>query len=155
MTLRKANAGDYSVLAEIMFDAVRNGRSAYSESQRAAWVPMPRHGAEWIARLDAQVIFVAEDLSQPVGFMSLADRGYIDFAYVRPEAQGTGIFRRLYEAIESRAKRDHQTMLWVHASLMAEPAFKAIGFEVVAEETVGIGGELFRRFKMEKRLFGE
>lgn len=152
VTIRTATADDYSVLADVMFDAVRNGVSKYSESQRAAWVPQPRSGDEWNARLDAQTIFVAEDQKQVVGFISLAAGGYIDFAYVRPKTQGAGVFRRLYEAIENHAKNEQQQKLWVHASLMAEPAFAAMGFEVVAKENVEIGGESFARFKMEKQL---
>jgi putative acetyltransferase len=42
--------------------------------------------------------------------------------------------------------------LWVHASLMAEPAFAAVGFSVKRPEEVEIGGERFQRFEMEKIL---
>ena len=147
-----ATLTDYADLADVMFDAVRNGPSKYTEVQRAAWVPTRRSGEEWEARLDRQAIALARDANRVVGFMSLEPGGYIDFAYIRPEAQGTGLFRRLFAQIEAQALAANETRLWVHASLMAEPAFAAIGFTVVEREVVRIGDEDFKRARMEKRL---
>jgi len=92
---RWATADDSDLLADIMFDAVRNGESRYTEAQRAAWVPVRRGGPEWDARLRGQDIVVAEQDGRAVGFVSLAGGGYVDFAYIRPEAQHTGLFRQL------------------------------------------------------------
>ncbi|MEZ6093831.1 MAG: GNAT family N-acetyltransferase [Pirellulaceae bacterium] len=150
--IRLATAADYGILADIMFAAVRCGRSAYSEQQRQAWVPEKRGGPEWDERLGAQVIFVAADASRSVGFMSLGANGYIDFAYVRPSSQGQGVFRRLYEAIERLAACNNEPRLWVHASLMARDPFAAMGFTVTREEVVEIRGQPLKRFEMEKRL---
>ena len=91
-------------------------------------------------------------LGRYVGFMSLAENDYIDFAYVRPVAQGTGIFRRLYEATERTARERGDARLWVHASLMAQPAFSAMGFSVTRKEVVRIGGQDLERFEMAKDL---
>jgi putative acetyltransferase len=147
--LRRANKADYAVLADVMFDAVRNGPSAYSEEQRLAWVPERRGGEDWSARLDAQVVIVGEDDSGVVGFMSLAERGYIDFAYIRPRARGRGLFRQLFLEIENQNRSRGDARLWVHASIMAEPVFAAMGFSIVEKQTVAIGTEQFLRFKME------
>jgi putative acetyltransferase len=86
--------------------------------------------------------------------MSLAAGGYVDFAYIRPAAQGSGLFRRMYERIEQRARERGDVLLWVHASPMAQPAFAAVGFAVRHSEAVEIGGETLQRFEMEKRLTG-
>lgn len=150
--IRKATSRDYDALAEVMFDAVRNGPSKYTERQRQAWVPRLRGGACWSARLVAQRIFVALRAADYLGFMSLADDGYIDFAYVRPSAQGTGVFGLLLQAVEELAFKKCEPMLWVHASLMAQPAFAAKGFTVRFRETVEIGDQRLARFEMEKRL---
>ncbi|WP_426018382.1 GNAT family N-acetyltransferase [Brevundimonas sp. DWR2-3-1b1] len=135
-----------------MFDAVRNGRSRYTEEQRAAWVPAPRSGPEWDQRLGSQDVILAEAEGDIVGFMSLAPGGYIDFAYIRPRAQGTGLFRLLYEQLLQRARENSERRLWVHASLMAQPAFRALGFVVVCDETVFIGDQAFDRSEMELEL---
>ena len=132
-----------------MFDAVRNGPSRYTEEQRAAWTPFPRCGPAWDERLRSQDIILAEAGADILGFMSLAPGGYIDFAYIRPRAQGSGLFRRLYEQLAQRALEGGERRLWVHASLNAEPAFRALGFNVVRRETVFIGPQAFDRCEME------
>ncbi|MEM9618202.1 MAG: GNAT family N-acetyltransferase [Pseudomonadota bacterium] len=149
---RWATRADYVGLGEVMFDAVRNGPSRYNEAQRAAWTPAPRTGDEWNARLDGQAVAVIEVNDTIIGFMSLAPKGYVDFAYIRPAWQGKGVFRCLYQEIEARAIQSGETRLWTHASLMAEPAFSAIGFTIVRKEQVPLGGEMFARFEMEKAL---
>jgi putative acetyltransferase len=153
-SLSWATSADYNDLADVMFDAVRNGPSKYTEAQRAAWVPVRRGGEEWAARLDRQVIAIARDAGRVIGFMSLERGGYIDFAYIRPEGQGAGLFTRLFAPIEAKAVAERELRLWTHASLMAQPAFAAVGFVVVMREVVQIGDEHFERAKMEKALSG-
>lgn len=150
--LRQATSADYDTLGEVMYEAVRKGRSHYSETQREAWVPEPRTGKDWFERLDKQAIVVAESSDQIVGFMSLAADAYLDFAYIRPSAQGSGLFRRMYAEIEQLAVKSSQDRIWVHASLMAQPAFASVGFSVLKRETVMIGKESFERYEMEKPL---
>ena len=88
-------------------------------------------------------------MSTLLGFMSLTEGGYIDFAYVRAEAQGTGLFRELFKRILEHARAKGLRLLWVHASLTTEPAFSALGFVARRRERVRIGGEvLLDRFKM-------
>lgn len=138
-----------------MYDAVRHGPSAYSAEQRQAWAPEPRSGADWYDRLRTQAIFVAEDDGTIVGFMSLADRGYLDLAFIRPDNQGTGLFRRLFQELQTFAQKSDVNRLRVHASVMAQPAFSAMGFHIVREETVELGGRSFQRFEMIKTLARE
>ncbi|MCJ8190591.1 GNAT family N-acetyltransferase [Sphingomicrobium aestuariivivum] len=146
---RRATPADDETLGEVMYDAVRNGRSHYSEKQRAAWVPEPRKGAAWSERLAKQDIVIAEEAGEVLGFMSLErDTAYLDFAYIRPKAQGTGLFRQMLERILERGRAQGMEQISVHASLMAQPAFAACGFAVTAEEEVTIADESFRRFAM-------
>jgi putative acetyltransferase len=149
---RWASAADGDVLADIMFDAVRNGESLYSEQQRAAWVPERRSGEDWIQRLRGQDFIVAEQDGKAVGFASLAQGGYVDFAYIRPEAQHSGLFQELLSRIIERALERREPLLWTHASLMAEPAFAKLGFTIRQRERVRIGDRLFDRCEMEMPL---
>lgn len=151
-TLTWATPAANFALADVMFDAVRTGSSKYTDAQRAAWVPVRRSGAEWEARLAKKNIAIGCHGDRILGFMSIERGGYIDFAFIRPEAQGSGLFRRLYDMVEARARAGHEPRLWVHASLMAQPAFAAMGFSVVAHEIVQIGGQEFKRAMMEKTL---
>ena len=150
--LRAGTADDYAALGETMFAAVREGPSLYTERQRQAWVPTARSGEEWNARLGRQEIILSERGQEIEGFMTLAEGGYIDFVFIRPESQGTGLFRRLFEAIRQRAQQHGVNRLWVHASLTAEPAFSAMGFTILREEAVEVGGETLKRFEMEMTL---
>lgn len=151
-SLRWGQASDHGPVADVMFDAVRNGRSRYSDEQRAAWVSAPRSGPAWDQRLGSQDVILAEADGDVLGFMSLAPAGYIDFAYIRPRAQGTGHFRLMYEQLLQRAREKGVRRLWLHASLMAEPAFRSLGFKVVRRETVFIGDQEFERSEMELEL---
>ena len=95
---------------------------------------------------------MAEQDGRAVGFVSLAAGGYVDFAYIRPEAQHSGLFRELLTRIVERALEQGQPLLWTHASLMAEPAFERLGFSVKKREQVLIGEHSFDRCQMEMRL---
>lgn len=152
MSLRWSTESDYDVLGCVMFDAVHRGRSLYTDTQRRAWVPAPRTGEDWRARLARQHVLLAEADGVAQGFMSLLPNGYIDFAYIRPAFQRTGLFRLLFQAIEGKAAQLEITRLFTHASLVAQPAFRAMGFRVVRPETVKLGGETFDRYEMEKLL---
>ena len=59
VVIRQAIAEDYDAIADVMFDAVRYGRSEYTEEQRWAWVPQRRSGSDWNQRLESQTILVA------------------------------------------------------------------------------------------------
>lgn len=152
ITFRWAEPSDYTDLGQVMFEAVRTGTSPYSESQRAAWVAAPRHGAAWDARLASQEIVIAEDGDTISGFMSLDANAYLDFAYILPQHRGAGLFRRLYEKIEARGTALGHSRIWVHASLMAAPAFERMGFTATKREEVMLGEETLERFEMEKTL---
>ena len=153
IALNWATQADHSTLADVMYDAVRNGPSKYSEAQRAAWVPERRSGDAWDERLARQDVIQARNgEGETLGFMSLDAEGYIDFAYIRPAAQGSGQFRRMFDAIEQKARDTGERRLWVHASLMAQPAFAKMGFTVVEQEVVHIGDQSFERAEMEKVL---
>ena len=54
--------------------------------------------------------------------------------------------------IEDKARSHNEPRLWTHASLMAEPAFAAVGFAVVQRQLVPIGDESLERAMMEKAL---
>ncbi|HEU0100415.1 MAG TPA: GNAT family N-acetyltransferase [Allosphingosinicella sp.] len=152
---RWACPDDFDRLGELMFDSVRNGDSPYSEAQRAAWSPAPPAGEAWAAQLGRQDAIVAEEGGEAVGFMTLAEGGYVDLAFIRPRARRSGLFRQLLERIVERAVAKGEPRLWTHASLSAEPAFAALGFTVRRRERVRIGDQALDRCEMERRLAAE
>ncbi|MEL6824945.1 MAG: GNAT family N-acetyltransferase [Pseudomonadota bacterium] len=150
--LRPATATDYDTLGELMYDAIHNGPSQYTDAQSQAWMPVPRQGSDWHARLAKQHVILAVQGHAILGFMSIEPGGYVDFAYIRPRAQGSGLFRRLFAAIMEQAALAGETQLSTHASLMAQPAFAAMGFEIEFHETVEVDGQSLPRAKMVKTL---
>lgn len=150
--IRIAGPGDYDALGAVMFDAIHNGPTKYTQAQSNAWAPEPRSGADWAARLAKQHIVISERGGEILGFMSIEPGGYVDFAYIRPSAQGSGLFRRLFEAIIAWAIETGETELSTHASLMAQPAFAAMGFTVDHHETVDVNDQSLARARMIKPL---
>lgn len=147
--MRHEQGADDDALGRIMYDAIHCGPSLYSAAQRRAWLSVPNAGARWTARLSSQRVWVAVDRSGPIGFMTL-DGDRIDLAFVAAAAQGRGVFSALFARIEAAAQGRRR--LWTHASLMAQPAFLAVGFRVIRHESVPRHGEILRRAEMEKML---
>lgn len=152
LRIRRGTRDDHEALAGIMYLAVHEGPSQYSEAQRQAWVPERRSGDRWLHRLAAQYVVIAERDEQPIGFMTLDGPDYLDFAYILPEAQGTGVFRPLLSEIEAEAARRGAREVRVHASLTAAPAFRACGFGDAKPETVTVRGVDLPRYSMRKTL---
>lgn len=150
--IRRACPRDFDALGRVFHAAVREAATAYSEAQRMAWSPAPRTGEAWANLLCGQHVWLAETEDRPLGFMTLTPEGYVDFAFILSEAQGHGVFRRLYTGLETQARTLGLTRLWTDASLHAKAPFEAMGFAVQYPEWVDRGGETLKRFRMEKML---
>ncbi|MCV3271637.1 GNAT family N-acetyltransferase [Roseobacter sinensis] len=150
--IRWAAPQDAEALGQVFYSAVRDGPSPYTEAQRAAWVRDVPSGPRWAARLTPLRIAVAEVDGTVAGFMSIESGGYIDLAFIRPAHRGAGLFRQLAARVEDHARSKGEPLLWTHASLMAQPAFRAVGFSTIHHERVERHGEHLDRARMEKRL---
>ncbi|MEP2640145.1 GNAT family N-acetyltransferase [Roseobacter sp.] len=150
--IRWAGPQDADTLGRVFYAAIHEGPSPYTDAQRAAWVAAPPSGDLWRDRLAGHHIAMAERDGNAAGFMSIMAGGYIDLAFMRLQYRGQGIFRQLYEHIDRQARSQGDQVLSTHASLMAQPAFRAMGFLVIHHETVERHGETLARAKMEKRL---
>ena len=149
--LRHPQGRDDAALGQLMFEAIHQGASSYTVAERMAWLAVPNSGPDWSARLAAQRVFVAEEDDRLVGVLTLQE-SYIDLAYVAPDQQGKGVLRQLYAVLERDALGLGHRRLWTHASLMAQPAFLALGFHVTQHEEVARKGQVLRRAEMEKVL---
>lgn len=153
MEVRSYREGDAEALGTVFHRAVREGASArYDAAQVAAWSPAPKSGEDWAERLERAGTVVALEDGRPIGFMSLDETGYIDVAFVLPEAMGKGVAATLYAVLEGRARAAGVTQLTTQASLLAEPFFARQGWVVTRRQEVEIGGVTLRNAWMEKRL---
>ncbi|MEM1353224.1 MAG: GNAT family N-acetyltransferase [Pseudomonadota bacterium] len=152
MKLRWMRDTDAAPLADVFYRAVREGPSPYSEEQRQAWMAALPEEERFAQRLASYFVAVACENGTPVGFIAANAEGYVDLAFILPQARHRGLFRKLYAMIESRLLLSEVTRVWTHASLTAEPAFAAVGFSVIQRETVERAGVGLQRAEMEKHL---
>ncbi len=148
ISYRWATAEDYETLGEIMFAAIHAEPSPYTPAQRLAWCPCPPSGAGWTAKLAPQQVAVVEVDRNLVGMMTLEETGYLDLAFLLPQARGQGHLAKLLEMIKDRVRDYKLDKITTHASLAAQAPFAALGFQTRHHETIDRNGEILRRAEM-------
>ena len=142
-------------LGIIFFNAVRKGAAEfYDAEQLRAWASTVPSGPNWTSRLTVPRTLVARSAARPVGFMTLAEDGYIDLAFVDPAHQRRGVGGRLYAQIEALAREAKIERLYSEASHLVRGLFEQQGWTVVQEQQVERKGVALTNFVMEKRLDG-
>lgn len=155
LAVRSFVPDDAEALGEVFYRAVREGAAhRYSAAQVEAWSPKPPSGDAWRARLAEAETVVADSADGPVGFMTLDAKGYLDLAFVVPEAMGAGVSDAIYAVLEGRARSLGIAVLTTQASLLAEPFFARQGWAVTRRQDIEIGGVVLKNAWMEKTLAG-
>jgi putative acetyltransferase len=153
--IRYYEAGDAPEIVRLFFETVRSvNRADYSDEQLEAWAPGVPDPEEWHARMAGRRTLVAEEGGEAVGFAELEYDGRLDMLYVRKDAVGRGVGRRLYEAVEREARGQGLGWIFTEASITARPFFEQQGFRVVREQMVSRRGVSMTNFVMEKELPG-
>ena len=154
LIIRPCRVTDAPGLAALFHRAVREGTAAqYTEAQRAAWSPAPPNGEDWRRRLIEADTILAERDDRLLGFMTLdLGTGWLDFAYVAPEAMGQGVAETLYAVLEGRARAAGLTRLETEASLLAERFFARRGWRVEKRQEVERNGVRLPNAVMAKTL---
>jgi putative acetyltransferase len=148
--IRRFRDSDTAATARVFFESVhRATRAFYDAAQRQAWAPRIPDTEAWRARIAPQIAFVAEQEGAVVGFMTLRQDGYLDLAFVAPDAVGQGVAKALYDAILRAASDAGIARLTTEASLVARPFFERQGWTVLHEEAVERDGVTLTRFRME------
>ena len=133
--IRRYYDRDAASVANVFRRSVLEGaQEHYGPEERAAWAgPAPDAGL-WRERLGNLAGFVAENSDGIVGFMTLAEDGLVDHAYVLPQYRRTGVAQMLYQGIEQEARSLGLRALRTDASHYARPFFERLGWEVVREQ---------------------
>src|SRR5215208_4989412 len=148
-------AGDAFAIARLFYGTVRSvNRADYSEEQVEAWAPAVPDQQAWHARMSEpdRRTLVAEEDDEVVGFAELEDDGHLHMIYLREDAVGRGVGRRLYEAVEEEARSSGVGRIFAEVSITARPFFERHGFRVVREQRVSLRGVEMTNFAMEKPL---
>jgi putative acetyltransferase len=153
--IRYYEAGDAPEILRLFFETVRSvNRADYSDEQLEAWAPGVPDPEEWHARMAGRRTLVAEEGGEVVGFAELEYDGRLDMLYVRKDAVGRGVGRRLYKAVEQEARGQGLSWIFTEASITARPFFEQQGFRVVREQMVSRRGVSMANFVMERELPG-
>jgi len=132
--LRPYRRGDAPALHHVFHQAVHQAtRSLYSPAERLAWSPSATPPPWWEQRLADQITLVAQAKGPAgqalrLGFMTLGHDGHLDFAYVLPACQGTGIAARLHDRLLTTARAKGLTRLDTEASLIGRRFFLRQGW---------------------------
>jgi putative acetyltransferase len=153
--IRYYEAGDAPEIVRLFFETVRSvNRADYSDERLEAWAASVPDPEEWHARMAGRRTLVAEEGGEVVGFAELEYDGRLDMLYVRKDAVGRGVGRRLYEAVEREARGQGLGWIFTEASITARPFFEQQGFRVVREQMVSRRGVSMTNFVMERELPG-
>ena len=153
--IRYYEMSDAPGIALLFYETVRSvNRTDYSGEQVEAWAPDVPDPEELHDRLAGQLTLVAEEGGEVVGFAALEGGGHLDMLFVRRDAVGRGVGRKLYEATEREARGQGLARIFTEASITARPFFERQGFRTLREQTVSRQGVNLTNFVMEKVLPG-
>jgi putative acetyltransferase len=143
--VRQATWADAKSLAGVALRSITvTGSGAYDLAQIAQWASTftPQYLA---SAINSTLIFVVEDAGAIAGFANLrtegGERSDVDLLYVDPDFSGHGVARLAVHAVESEARRQGVSRLWVDASLLAAPVFEHLGYDVI-ERYVKVRGSV-------------
>jgi GNAT superfamily N-acetyltransferase len=135
-TIRRAEMHDAEEISRTIVRAIRLTNAADYPPHVIAAVTgnfTPRHV---LAHLANRHVFVAVVEGQIVGTASLQDR-VVRSVYVDPDHQGTGIGRKLMDAVEELARYQSIASVAVPSSITAQGFYRKRGFIFVREEQHG------------------
>ncbi len=153
ITIRPYRAGDVSTLIALFQESARStGGRDYTASQVRAWAPDFIDPVQFARRSEARSTWVADCEQRVAGFSDLEPDGHIDMLFVHPDFQRRGVARALLAQLERCARNGRINRLYTEASITAKPVFEAVGFQVLAAQTVTLRTESLTNFLMEKGL---
>ncbi len=153
---------DCKAMAQLFHHTVQQVNSRdYSPAQIAVWSAQPQTAEAWHSRLATkQSLYIARATPKPASIIGFAEldppdadhKAHIDCFYVHHQWQGQGVGTALISALETDAKALNISLLYVEASITAQPFFSHHGFRVVREQIKDLRGCQFKQFYMEKPL---
>ena len=143
-------------MAEVYYRAVREGATgAYSEAQLEAWAPQVEPNWDKPDKLLDQWAWVAiDERGRMLGIMSLDHTGYLDRAFVIPEAKGSEVAPSLHATLISKAREAGLAHLTVRASILARRFFLKQGWQVDRRHMHEAAGQIYETYLMSLTLGG-
>lgn len=148
--IRPYAAADRAGCHRVFYRAVHEGAAeVYDAAQRAAWAPVSEPDRRKPDKLLEQWAWVAETAKGEIlGFLSLRCDGYLDMAFVLPEARGTAVAPTLLRTLVAKARAEKLDRLTTHASHLARRFLGKHGWQVDFAESAPRNGQTLDRFGM-------
>ena len=153
ITIRPYAAADVTALTNLFRASVRQIASRdYTASQVLAWAPDFIDETHFGRQCESKLTWVGLIEGHIAGFSDLEPDGHIDMLYVHPDWQRRAVARALFQHVEEQARKAYLQRLYTESSITARPVFGAMGFGIVAPQTVTVRGESFENYRMAKYL---
>jgi putative acetyltransferase len=151
--VRNYKQSDAASIVRLFYDTIHSiNRRDYSAEQVNAWAPTIPDPTIWHHRMIARSTLVAEQDGDLLGFAEMEPRGHLDMIYCRGDVVGSGVGRRLYQALEAKAIGIGLSYISADVSITAQPFFARCGFYVIQQNTVVRLGISLTNVKMLKVL---
>jgi GNAT superfamily N-acetyltransferase len=132
-TLRPATANDAYAAAALLRRSITELCATdhqHDEATLTQWLAnkTPERFMQWLANTDNYCI-IAEENEALLGVAAIARNGHINLLYLLPGAQGRGIGKALYLALEAQTNRWDLRKLITHSNTDACTFYQRMGFQ--------------------------
>jgi putative acetyltransferase len=149
--VRRATAADAPAVHALRRRAIRESTAGmYEPGAVEAWAESSSED-DVRRKIDTTTAFVEERGGEVAGWAAL-EGPVVDQLYVSPDHGGSGVARRLYEAVEDHARAQGLSELTAVASLRAAPVFLALGFTETARVSRTFGDHTYEVSEVSKRI---
>src|SRR5580693_843825 len=103
--IRDYERSDAVMIVRLFYETIHSiNQRDYSAEQVQAWAPEIPDVQLWHDRMIERHTLVADQNAELLGFGELEPQGHLDMLYCRSDVVGRGVGRRLYDALETRAR---------------------------------------------------
>lgn len=153
MIVREYRLSDLTQISQLFYNTIHQINSRdYTSEQINVWAAEIKEESFWQERFKNDVVYVVEANNTILGFAEFKKTGYIDCFYVHHQWQGKGVGSLLINQIETEARKQDISLLFVEASITAMPFFRAKNFVIIREQEKLYKGHKFKQFYLEKSL---
>jgi putative acetyltransferase len=153
MTIRKALPADLTGITRLFYVSINKVNSKdYTQEQVETWASAALDLEYWQQKLETLHFWVADEESELLGFVSMAEDGYLDHIFVHDQHQNEGIATDLLATLEQAAQELNISRVFADVSITAKPFFEKRDFILVKENRKEFKGVVFVNFTMEKFL---
>jgi N-acetylglutamate synthase-like GNAT family acetyltransferase len=128
MNIRKATKSDFQAISKLLLNTFNESLSTSFSKKAATNFKKENFTVESLQSRMDRYMFVVEEKNKIIGFLE-AEIHRIRLFFVEKKHQGKGVGKALLKKIESLAKKNHKTTIYVNASISSVPIYKSLGFK--------------------------